>query len=150
MGYYKLNQDKTIQVANIQHEGFKPLAELQTKEDGTYYDFYNADGTPNLVEQAKVDKESLIASFKSAYLAEVDKVLQVKDYDSLATVKLWADDVVFGTEATAILDWYKSVISKNYEILNAVEAGTIEAPTLEEYLLQLPVYEARLKIVEVV
>ena len=122
------------------YAGHKNLSTLQTKEDGTYYDFYNADGTPNLVEQAKVDKESLIASFKSAYLAEVDKVLKVKDYDSLATVKLWADDANYGTEATSMLDWYKAVITKNYEILNEVEQGIRTVPTVEEYKLELPNY----------
>ena len=56
MAYFKLNTDGTIQSANKQHEGFKPLSELTTKEDGSYYTFYLEDGTPDLVAaQASID-----------------------------------------------------------------------------------------------
>ena len=66
MSYYKLNTDGTIQSANTRHEGFSPLSELTTKEDGSYYEFYNLDGTPDLVKiaqeeatvQAQVDKQA--------------------------------------------------------------------------------------------
>ena len=66
MSYYKLNTDGTIQSANTRHEGFSPLSELTTKEYGSYYEFYNLDGTPDLVKiaqeeatvQAQVDKQA--------------------------------------------------------------------------------------------
>ena len=55
MGYYKLNTDGTISSANKQHsEEYKPLSELQTKEDGSYYTYYNQDGTPDLVKEQEL------------------------------------------------------------------------------------------------
>lgn len=86
---------------------------------------------PKTQEQIQAE---LIAHFKSLYMGVVDAKLKEKDYDSLATVKLWADDAVFGTEATAILDWYKAIISYNYGLLNS---GNV--PTDEEYLSGMPV-----------
>jgi len=80
--------------------------------------------------------EEIKAHFKSLYLNEVNKVLATHDYDSLATVKLWADDATFGVEATSILNWYKAVINYNYTLLNA---GTV--PTDAEYLAGMPKYE---------
>ena len=79
-------------------------------------------------------QQEIKAHFKGLYLNEVNKVLAQHDYDSLATVKLWADDETFGAEATAILNWYKAVISYNYALINS---GT--TPTDEEYLAWMPV-----------
>ena len=86
-------------------------------------------------------KEQLIAHFKNLYSSVVDNKLKELDYDSLATVKLWEGDTTFGVEASNILSWYKACIAKNYEILNAVNAGTRSIPTDEEYLAELPIYQ---------
>lgn len=77
--------------------------------------------------------EQVVAHFKSMYLATVDAKLKAMDYDSLATVKLWADDATFGAEAIRILTWYKAIIAMNYQLLNDVGAGTIPMPTEVEY-----------------
>ena len=68
MSYYKLNTDGTFQSANKQHEGFSPLSELTTKEDGSYYEFYNLDGTPDLVKIAQKEAEQLAQVDKQAKL----------------------------------------------------------------------------------
>ena len=80
-----------------------------------------------------VEIETLKQTFKSMYLATVDAKLKAMDYDSLATVKLWADDATFGTEATRILTWYKAIIAMNYKLLNDVGAGIVPMPTEVEY-----------------
>ena len=113
----------------------KNLSQVETKEDGSYYTYYNVDGTPDIAKETEEATQKLIANYKSLYLGEVDKVLAKADYDSLATVKLWENDDMFGAEATAILAWYKALIAKNYELLNE---GVML--TDEEYLAQLPVY----------
>lgn len=77
--------------------------------------------------------EEIIATFKSMYLATVDAKLKELDYDSLATVKLWADDVDYGVDATRILTWYKNIIKMNYELLNNVSQGLSPMPTEIEY-----------------
>jgi hypothetical protein len=82
--------------------------------------------------------EQINAHYKALYMQVVQNKLNELDYDSLATVKLWEDDPTFGDEATAILSWYKAVITNNYELINKVESGEIIMPTDEEYLAQLP------------
>jgi len=86
-----------------------------------------------LAPTAEEVQASLIAHFKSLYLGVVDAKLKELDYDSLATVKLWEGDVQFGDEASNILEWYKSIISYNYALLNS---GVV--PTDEEYLDGMP------------
>lgn len=73
-----------------------------------------------------------ITHYKSLYLAIINAKLKELDYDSLATVKLWEGDAVFGVEATRILNWYKAIINKNYQLLNA---GT--PLTDEQYLAEI-------------
>ena len=68
MSYYKLNTDGTIQSANTRHEGFSPLSELTTKEDGSYYEFYNLDGTPDLVKIAEAEATVQAQEAKQAKL----------------------------------------------------------------------------------
>lgn len=88
-----------------------------------------------VIEPEFTDAELLantIANFKSLYLGIVDAKLKELDYDSLATVKLWEGDAAFGAEATRILTWYKAIILKNYELLNA---GVVL--TDAEYLAQI-------------
>lgn len=75
------------------------------------------------------------------YIAIKDQVvadkLKALRYDSLATVKLWADDVDFGAEATRILEWYKNVTKASIQLENDVLAGTVPMPTEEEYKIML-------------
>ena len=77
--------------------------------------------------------EEIKANFKSMYLSTVDAKLKELGYDSLATVKLWADDADYGIEATRILTWYKNIIKMNYELLNKVSQGLSPMPTEIEY-----------------
>ena len=60
-GYYKLNTDGTIQSRNKQpDESWLSLDSLEAREDGSYYKYYNTDGTPDLVkEQAESDAQAL-------------------------------------------------------------------------------------------
>lgn len=77
-------------------------------------------------------QDETIAHFKSIYLGIINNKLKELDYDSLATVKLWEGDATFGAEATRILNWYKAIIAKNHELLNAGNPLTDE-----EYLAHI-------------
>lgn len=77
--------------------------------------------------------EQLLASLKAIKDKAVADKLALMQYDSLTTVKLWADDAVYGTEATAILNWYKAVTSMSIKLENDVKAGTAPIPTEAEY-----------------
>ena len=89
--------------------------------------------------QVEIEAE-LISHFKSLYMNVVQTKLSELDYDSLATVKLWEGDATFGAEASAILAWYKSIISYNYATLNDVKTGATTIPTDSEYLAGIPAY----------
>lgn len=94
------------------------------------------------VEVTKIEFMLLVASssqikryierMKNIYLSKVANKLEELDYDSLATVKLWEGDPIFGAEATRILMWYKALVQKNYELLN-----TGDMLTEDEYILEL-------------
>ena len=117
---------------------------LQTKEDGSYYSYYNEDGTIDITKETEAETETLIAQYKSYYLEVFNAKLAELDYDDIATVGVWAikDGSSFQAEAKTLLNWYEAIINKNYELINAVKAGTISTPTKEGYLLELPLYEA--------
>lgn len=84
----------------------------------------------------------LILIYKGYYLEVFNTKLKTLDYDSIATVNMWAlkENSQFQAECKSLLNWYEAIILKNYEILNAVKAGTREIPTKEEYLSELPSY----------
>ena len=88
-----------------------------------------------ILNQNQLEKYS-IAHLKSRYLEIFNTKLKELDYDSIATVVIWKDDVTFGTEATRIMDWYKALITKNYVILNDAKASGV-IPTDEEYLAEI-------------
>ena len=109
---------------------------LSVKTDGSYYAYYNLDGTANLAKEQEIDTAQAIAHFKSMYLGIFNAKLKELDYDSIATVQLWMSDATFGVEATKIMTWYKALITKNYVILNEAKASGV-IPTDEEYLIEI-------------
>ena len=133
-----INLDDLTEITNpIRNDGtllpkHSSLNTLIKDENGNLYKFYNQDGTPDITKITNDTTEKLIVNFKSLYLDVVNAKLEELDYDSLATVKLWENDSTFGAEATRILNWYKAIIAKNYELLNA---GTVL--TDEEYLIEI-------------
>ena len=75
MGYYKLNTDGTIKSRSKQVDNtWLALSELETKEDGSYYTYYNQDGTADL---AKEEAETLSK-------AKVSKLIEIQDDFALA------------------------------------------------------------------
>jgi len=145
MKYAKLDLNKVVQVQPNSEDGFVRVSDNvvcgMIEEDGEYVAHRNTILLNGVyiqdVAQETIDTTNdLIANFKSLYLGIVDAKLKDKDYDSLATVKLWEDDDTFGDEATQILTWYKAIIVKNYEILNS---GVV--PTEEEYLAEINAIE---------
>ena len=121
------------------------IEEYLLKEDGTRYSDYlltkiGGVYAPDLVMITIKTKKALIQEYKGYYTEVIANKLTELDYDSITTVKLWENDDIFGVEATKILNWYKAIIAKNYEILKNVKNEVIILPTKEEYLLMLPEY----------
>ena len=127
MRYAKILDNKVVQVQPSKELGFMEVADDIVC--GMIYD--NATGTFSNPVHVPTQEE-IVAHFKTLYMGIIDAKLKELDYDSLATVKLWEGDATFGAEATRILDWYKAIINKNYELLNA---GTLL--TDDEYLAHI-------------
>ena len=82
-------------------------------------DWIAAGNTPDSAFTNLQIQDATITHYKGLYTGIVSTKLEELDYDSLATVNLWKDDPTYGAEATRILDWYKAIIKRNYELLNA-------------------------------
>ena len=91
---------------------------------------------------AEEQEANLMALYKLYYLEKFNAKLDELDYDDISTVGVWAIKTgsTFQAEAKALLNWYEAIISKNYEILNAIKKGDREMPSREEYLAELPLY----------
>ena len=80
MGYYKLNTDGTIQSrSNKADDTWLPLSDLETKEDGSYYKYYNQDGTADI---ARIDKEVADLAKAEAEKLRDEAMLTGADYNS--------------------------------------------------------------------
>ena len=123
MRYYKnVNNETFVDPILANHNGLVEITESE---------FLAIANPPKTALQLQ---EEAIAHYKSLYMNLVSDKLKELDYDSLATVKLWEGDATFGAEATKILNWYKGIIQRNYELLNAGFPMTDE-----EYLVALSV-----------
>lgn len=148
--FYRINEDGRLYIGSGKTipDGYKTdFTKIETKEDGSYATWYNDNGTINVAKENEMFVANIVTTYKRYYLGVVNAKLKELDYDSIATVNLWKDDATFGTEATAILTWYRSIIDVNYDILNNIENGTKYIvdwadiiPTKEEYLSVLPEY----------
>lgn len=87
--------------------------------------------------------EEIIRGYEDAVQAYLDQTAQSRDYDNTYTCLsyLSSTDEVWNREANAFNAWRDQVWRKCHEILNAVMAGEIEAPTVEGLIVQLPVID---------
>ena len=103
--------------------------------------YYNSE-TETFEAKYILSNDDKVALYKSYYLERFNAKLDELDYDDISTVGVWAIKTgsTFQAEAKALLNWYEAIISKNYEILNAIKKGDREMPSREEYLAELPLY----------
>lgn len=100
-----------------------------TKNFGVYW--------KKLAAQARAD---LITNYTVAVQNMMDRTAQTRGYDSIFTLCSYSNSTnpKFAAEATAAVKWRDAVWKKCYEIEDAVDAGTIPAPSLEELLKMMP------------
>jgi hypothetical protein len=84
--------------------------------------------------------EEIIRGYEDAVQAHLDATAQSRDYDNTYTCLsyLSSTDEVWYRESHAFNAWRDQVWRKCHEILNAVMAGTLPPPTVEELIAQLP------------
>ena len=144
MGYYKLNTDGTIQSRSKQVDNtWLPLSDLATKEDGSYYTYYNVDGTPDLAKIMLEDKANTLQAMESAIQEYIDSQAKNRGYDSIVSACSYAGYTnEFQTEAVSLGVWRSAVWTKAYQVQADVEAGTIPMPTVDELIAMLPIFGA--------
>lgn len=87
--------------------------------------------------------EELKKMFTDAIQKYLDTTAQERRYDNIFTAISYVNstDEIFAREAQACLVWRDKVWRKCYDILDAVEDGEREIPTIEELISELPKIE---------
>jgi hypothetical protein len=148
MAYYKLNTDGTIQSRSKQvDDTWKPLSELETKENGEYYTYYNEDGTADLEKEMKADMDNLFQSIESSIQKHLDETAKANGgWDNMMSARAGAKpisdtdtDIIKNIKENAhkLDDYYFKVWAKAYEL----QESMTEVPTVESVLEQLPKFE---------
>lgn len=88
-------------------------------------------------------QEEIKKMFTDAIQKYLDTTAQSRRYDNIFTAISYVNstDETFAREAQACLVWRDKVWRKCYDILDAVEAGEREVPTMEELIAELPTIE---------
>lgn len=113
-------------------------------------DWMTADGKIKVVENGKfvwreVEKtpEEIVKEYEDAVQSHLDATAQSKGYDNTYTCLsyLSSTDETWQRESTVFNAWRDAVWRKCHEILDAVLAGEIQPPTVDELIAQLPKIE---------
>ena len=121
----------------------KNLSLVQTKEDGSYYTYYNQDGTPDTAKIMLEDKANTLQAMESAIQEYIDSQAKNRGYDSIVSACSYAGYTnEFQTEAVSLGVWRSAVWTKAYQVQADVEAGTIPMPTVDELIAMLPIFGA--------
>ena len=88
-------------------------------------------------------QEEIKKMFTDAIQNYLDTTAQERRYDNIFTAISYVNstDEIFAREAKACLEWRDKVWRTCYNILDEVEAGLREIPTIEELMAELPVIE---------
>ena len=121
----------------------KNLSLVQTKEDGSYYTYYNQDGTADLAKELLEDKANTLQAMESAIQEYIDSQAKNRGYDSIVSACSYAGYTnEFQTEAVSLGVWRSAVWTKAYQVQADVEAVTIPMPTVDELIAMLPIFGA--------
>ena len=122
----------------------KNLSLVQTKEDGSYYTYYNVDGTPDTAKIMLEDKANTLQAMESAIQEYIDSQAKNRGYDGIVSACSYAGYTnEFQTEAVSLGVWRSAVWTKAYQVQADVMAGTIPIPTVDELILMLPIFGAQ-------
>lgn len=85
-------------------------------------------------------EKEVINVYENAVQAHLDATAQSRDYDNTYTCLsyLSSTDETWNREANIFNAWRDAVWRKCHEVLNAVMAGEIAPPTVDELIAQLP------------
>ena len=113
-------------------------------------DWMAADGKVKVVENGKFTwrepektPEEIVKEYEDAVQSHLDATAQSKGYDNTYTCLsyLSSTDETWQRESNIFNAWRDTVWRKCHEVLNAVIAGEIQPPTVDELISQLPKIE---------
>lgn len=86
--------------------------------------------------KAEAERVEQLAAYKAAFDAHLDAVAQQRQYDNRLTVPAYfgSTNPQWAAEAIAYIAWRDAALAYLFEKLAAVEAGTIEAPTIADFI----------------
>lgn len=126
------NPDGTVKYIRDFYESIgMTLMEVEEAYNGAWYAAGKAPAAP---------PEKIIKGYEEAVQSYLDATAQAKGYDSTYTCLsyLSSTDETWHREANIFNAWRDSVWRKCHEVLNAVLAGELAPPTVEELIAQLP------------
>ena len=129
------NPDGTVKYIRDFYESIgMTLMEVEEAFDGAWYVAGKAPATP---------AEKIIKGYEDAVQSHLDETAQAKGYDNTYTCLsyLSSTDETWNREANIFNAWRDSVWRKCHEVLNAVLAGELAPPTVEDLIAQLPKIE---------
>lgn len=128
---YKTNLENYASVAKWCNEN-----NAHIEDKGNYYEVV---ANPIYVPT----QEEIKKMFTDVIQKYLDTTAQSRRYDNIFTAISYVNstDETFAREAKACLEWRDKVWRTCYNILDEVEAGLREIPTIEELMAELPVIE---------
>ena len=129
------NPDGTVEYVRDFYESIgMTLMEVEEAHDGAWYVAGKAPAAP---------AEKIIKGYVDAVQSYLDATAQAKGYDSTYTCLsyLSSTDETWNREANIFNAWRDTVWRKCHEVLNAVLAGELAPPTVDDLLAQLPKIE---------
>ena len=121
--------------------GHKNINQVETKEDGSYYNYYLENGKADIERVMAEDKANTLQAMEQAIQSYIDNVAISLGYDNISSIgKYLGYDNPFRAECEKLGSFNASCWVKAYEIQSEVEQGLITMPTVEEVLAEMPIY----------
>lgn len=124
-----------------------PLVRLEQKDDDpisiSYWDTSLTISKPtakDLIAASTAPEIPIVADYQSAIQVAVDSMAKAKQFNDGITLASYANSTVaaWAAQATAFIAWRDQVWTYAYEELAKVQAKTRTAPTVVEFLAELP------------
>lgn len=141
-GFYEedLSQYATVPGDLVEVSADEHMALLTGQSDGKVI-APDANGRPALFDPPPPAEEQVIRSYEKAVQAFMDQTAKDHGYDSVATAVSYADEPAvkkFQDDGRAFREWRSLVWAYCYAQLDAYKAGTVEKPTIEQLISELP------------
>lgn len=143
---YKINEDGTLSVGTVKFiiDGYSDdWTKIEVKEDNSFYDFYNEDGTVNAQLQMEFDTNNTLQAMETAIQEHIDSVAKSLGYDDISSIgKYLGYANPFRDECEQLGLYNSDCWIRAFQIQQEVEQGLRPMPTMEELIAELPVYVA--------